>query len=55
MDSNRRSGMVHIHAVKVTQMIPSAKINGITPIEAVTGETPYISEYVDTNFYGLVW
>ena len=43
------------NAAKVTQMIPSAKINGRTPIEAVTGETPDFSDYTDFDFYDLVW
>ena len=43
------------HAAKFMQMIPSAKLNGRTPIESVTGEMPYISEYVDFDFYDLVW
>ena len=43
------------HATKVIQMIPSAKLNGRTPIEAVTGVTPYISEYADFDFYDLMW
>ena len=42
------------HAAKVMQMIPSAKLNGRTPIEAVTGETPDMLEYVDFDFYDLV-
>ena len=36
-------------------MIPSEKLNGKTPIEAVTGETPYISDFVEFEFYYLVW
>ena len=43
------------HAAKVIHMIPSVKLNGRTDIEALTGETPYISEYVDFDFYDLVW
>ena len=42
------------HAEKVIQMIPSVKLNGRTPIEAVTGETLNISEYLDFDFYDLV-
>ena len=42
-------------ATKVIQMIPSEKLNGRTPIEKVIGETPDISEYVDFDFYDLVW
>ena len=36
-------------------MIPSEKLNGRTPIEKVTGEIPDILEYVDFDFYDLVW
>ena len=36
-------------------MIPSEKLNSRTPIEAVTGETPDILEYVDFYFYDLMW
>ena len=36
-------------------MILSAKLNGRTHIEAVTGETPDILEYVGFDFYDLVW
>ena len=35
-------------------MILSAKLNGRTHIEAVTGETPDILEYIDFYFYDLV-
>ena len=43
------------HAAKVKQMIPSAKLNGRTPIEAGAGETLDISEYVDFDFYDFLW
>ena len=43
------------HAANVIHMIPSAKLNGITPIEAVTGETPDILVCVDFDLYDLVW
>ena len=29
--------------------------NGRTPLEIVTGKTPYISEYTDFGFYDRVW
>ena len=52
----RRLGYFGIkHAAKFIQMIPSAKLNGRTPIEAVTGETPDILEYVGFDLYDLVW
>ena len=37
------------------QMITSAKLNGRRLIEEVTGEIPDISEYVDFDFYYIVW
>ena len=42
------------HATKVIHMIPSEKLNSRTPIEAVTGETLDISEYVDFYLYVLL-
>ena len=43
------------YAAKFIHIIPSAKLNGRTPIEAVTEEKPDILEYVDFDFYYLVW
>ena len=43
------------HAAKVIHMIPSAKMNGRTPNEEVTGETSDISYYVDFDLCDLVW
>ena len=43
------------HAAKVVYMIPSVKLNCRINIEAVMGETLDISEYLDFNFYDLVW
>ena len=33
----------------------AGRLQGRTPIEAITGETPDISEYLDFGFYDLVW
>ena len=33
----------------------SFALEGQTPIEKVTCETPYISEYLDFRFYDWVW
>jgi hypothetical protein len=30
-------------------------LKGRTPMEALTGKTPDISEYLDFGFYDLVW
>ena len=43
------------HDTKVIHMISTAKINDRTSIEAVTEETPNISDYIDFDFYDLVW
>ena len=43
------------NSAKVIKMIPLAKLIDRTPIEAVTGETPDILEYVYFDFYYLVW
>jgi hypothetical protein len=33
----------------------AGRLKGRTPIEALTGKTPDISEYLDFGFYDLVW
>ena len=33
----------------------AGSINGVIPLEQVTGETPDISEYLDFGFYDKVW
>jgi hypothetical protein len=33
----------------------AGRLQGRTPLEAITGETPDISEYLDFGFYDLVW
>ena len=33
----------------------SGSLNGRTPMELITGETPDISEYLDFGFYDRVW
>jgi hypothetical protein len=33
----------------------AGRLEGQTPLEAITGETPNISEYLDFGFYDLVW
>ena len=38
------------YAANLIQIVPSEKLNVRTPIEAVIGETPDISEYVDFYF-----
>ena len=43
------------NVTNVIHMIPSEKLNVRTPIEAVTVETPDISEYVEFYLYDLVW
>ena len=43
------------HAAKMMQFVPRQSLGNRTPIEAVTGKTPDISEYLDFDFYDLVW
>ena len=43
------------HTAKMRQFIPRDDLGGQTAIEAVTGKTPDISEYLDFDFYDLVW
>ena len=43
------------HTAKLGQLIPRNKLDGRTPWETVTGNTPDISEYLDFDFYDLVW
>ena len=33
----------------------AGSINGVIPLEQVTGETPDISKYLDFRFYNKVW
>ena len=43
------------HAARIGHFIPKQRPEGRTPLEAVTGDTPDISEYLDFDFYDLVW
>ena len=45
------------HFAKLTQLTVSnaANLKGRTPIEAITGETPDISQYLDFSWYCWVW
>ena len=43
------------HAAKLGQLIPRQKLDYRTPLEQVSGRTPDISEYLDFDFYDLVW
>ena len=43
------------HSAKVMQFLPRATLNGQTGYEYVTGKTPDISEFIDFDFYDLVW
>ena len=43
------------HTTKLGQFIPRNKLDMRTPWESVTGNTPDISEYLDFDFYDLVW
>ena len=43
------------HQSKVRQFLPRNKLNGRSAFEQVTGKTPDISEYLDFDFYDLIW
>ena len=43
------------HSAKIMQMLPRNNLRGRTAFEHVTGKTPDISEYIDFDFYDLVW
>ena len=43
------------HAAKLGLLIPRQKLEFRTPLEQVSGRTPDISEYLDFDFYDLVW
>lgn len=45
------------HVAKIMSMTASysGNLDGRTPLEAITGETPDISEYLDFGFYDRVW
>lgn len=44
-----------VYEAKTRRFIPRDRLRGRTPMEAVTGRTPDISEYCDFEFYDLVW
>ena len=43
------------HAARIGYFIPKQRLEGRSSWEAVTGDTPDISEYLDFGFYDLVW
>ena len=45
------------HFAKLMQLTASnaASLNGQTPLEVITGETPDISQYLDFGWYDWVW
>ena len=43
------------HAAKLMQFLPRPDLDMRTGFEEVTGQTPDISEYLDFEFYDLVW
>ena len=44
-----------VHTAEVMQFIPRSRLRGRTGYEEVTGRTPDISEYLDFDFWDLVW
>ena len=45
------------YVTKIMQITASfaANLRGRTPLQALTGETPDISQYLDFGFYDQVW
>ena len=48
-------GLPHVCAIMRLTASYAGRLQGRTPLEAITGETPDISEYLDFGFYDLVW
>jgi hypothetical protein len=48
-------GLPHVCAIMRLTASYAGRLQGRTPLEAMTGETPDISEYLDFGFYDLVW
>ena len=48
-------GVPYVCAIMRMTASFAGRLQGRTPIELVTGETPDISEYLDFGFYDLVW
>ena len=44
-----------VHSAEIMQFIPRSRLRGRTGYEEVTGNTPDISEYLDFDFWDLVW
>jgi hypothetical protein len=48
-------GLPHVCTIMRLTASYAGRLQGQTPLEAITGETPDISEYLDFGFYDLVW
>ena len=48
-------GLMHVAALMNRTASNSGYLNGRTPLELITGETPDISEFLDFGFYDRVW
>ena len=44
-----------VHTAKLMQFVPRPTLNNRTGYEEVTGQTPDISEFLDFDFWDLVW
>ena len=44
-----------VHTAEIMQFIPRPGLRGRTGYEEVTGKTPDVSEYLDFDFWDLVW
>jgi hypothetical protein len=48
-------GIPYVCAIMRMTASYAGRLQGRTPMEALTGETPDISEYLDFGYYDLVW
>ena len=48
-------GIVWVCEIMSLTSNSSFSLDGQTPLEQITGETPDISEYLDFSFYNWVW
>ena len=48
-------GIPYVSKIMGTMALFAADPQGMTPLEALTGETPDISQYMDFGFYDRVW
>ena len=48
-------GIPYVAKIMKITVLFAADLQGKTQLEALTGDTPYISQYLDFGFYNRVW